>query len=196
MQSALYPSLGHSETVPLMVQEAQFPGSVLCCPCSLWYSRAQGNRPCWKASPDALPHCAAVSATQSQPLQTPWEHQRVPWQPVLVCRVGSRKLAGGWLKKLRRMEASDTEIFYTSGFLCKSCNPCAPSWPRERTFQCWAMLGLVAHSVPLVSLSIPEREGKELQQSHVRLPVWADLPSSQGARQEQWDMVTAFRFIP
>lgn len=87
------------------------------------------------------------------------EHQRVPWQPVLVCRFGSRKLAGGWLKKLRRVEASDTEIFYISGFLCKSCNPCAPSWPRERSLQCWAELGLVAHSVPLVSLSIAAGQG-------------------------------------
>lgn len=65
MQSALYPNFGHSETVPLMVQEAQFPGSMLCCPCSLWYSRAQGNKPCWKATPECTSTlCSCISYTE------------------------------------------------------------------------------------------------------------------------------------
>lgn len=107
------------------------------------------------------------------------EHQRVPWEPVLVCRFESRKLAGGWavgcvekpsyqawgkhvtqgmLMKSGWLGANDAEVLCTSGFLCKSFNSWPPSWPGERTFQGWEWLGLAAHSVPLVFLSIPGEE--------------------------------------
>lgn len=116
----LFPNPGHTETLHLVAQNWQLPASTLhsnlhlCCqqPHSFWY-RSSTVMLAWQepkvTSPDerpglnAFPHCEAIRAWWCPPrplhtVQAPGSIQRVPWEPILVCRFESRKLAGGWQK--------------------------------------------------------------------------------------------------